>query len=120
MKAATARYTALTPDAVPIAGNVSNEIARPAGHELTKIAIAVAISRPANQSVSILVISTLSSTPPLPAIMRPTICQPQASEAAIASEPTSISPNPTATAGLSPNLRPIAPPGNAIATPGVK
>ena len=55
MKAATARYTALMPQRVPIKGSVSNETAMPAGHELTRIAIAVAISRPANQSVSIFV-----------------------------------------------------------------
>jgi len=44
-----------------------------AGHELTKIAIAVAISLPANQSATIFVIWTLSRTPPAPPSNRPAI-----------------------------------------------
>jgi len=95
-------------------------MATPAGHELTKIAIAVAISLPANQSVTIFDISTLSKTPPPPAISRPAICQPQESEAIMASWPINISSSAPDTVALSPNLFPIAPPGNDNATPGVK
>ena len=66
MKPATARWTAPTPKPVPIRGSVSSESAIPAGHELTKIAIVVAISWPTNQSATIFVICTLSMTPPAP------------------------------------------------------
>ncbi len=86
----------------------------------TNIAIAVAISLPANQSVTILVIWTLSSTPPAPATSRPAICRLHACENAIARPPASISSSAAITVVLSPNFWPIAPPGNASATPGVK
>ena len=92
----------------------------PAGQELTKIAIAVAISSPANQSATILVSCTLSSTPPAPATSLPAICQFQESVRAIARLPASISASAASTVALSPNLCPIAPPGNDSATPGVK
>jgi hypothetical protein len=105
---------------MPMAGKASSEIAMPAGQELTKIAIAVAISLPANQSVTILVIRTLSNTPPPPATSRPAICHPHDSDATIASSPASISARAKATVTLSPNFWPIAPPGSASATPGVK
>jgi hypothetical protein len=92
----------------------------PAGHELTRIAIAVAISFPANQSATILVSCTLSSTPPAPATSRPAICQLQLSPSAIARLPVNITSRAAIAAALSPNFRPIAPPGNESATPGVK
>ena len=101
-------------------GKVKSEMAMPTGHEVTKMAIAVAISLPANQSVTIFVIMTPSKTPPPPAISRPAICQPQESDATMASWPINISTSAPATVALSPNLFPIAPPGSDSATPGVK
>ena len=95
-------------------------MASPAGHELTKIAIAVAISLPANQSALILVSCTVSSTPPAPEISRPAICQPHASLNAIARLPAAIKMSATTVVGLSPKVLPIAPPGSASTTPGVK
>ena len=106
---------------MPIAGSISSEIAIPAGHELTKIAIAVAISLPANQSVIILVIRTLSSTPPAacdqpprhlpsPVLRRRHRKLAQQHQRERADRPSR----------LSPNFWPIAPPGNASAMPGVK
>jgi len=92
----------------------------PAGHELTKIAIAVAISLPANQSATIFVICTLSMTPPAPLTTLPAICMNQESDSAIARPPISINDSATSTVCLSPNFRPIAPPGKASTTPGAK
>ena len=54
------------PFAAAIAGKTNRHNAIPAGQELTKIAIEVAISLPANQSVTILDMTTLSTTPPMP------------------------------------------------------
>ena len=78
----------------------------PAGHELTKIAIAVAISLPANQSVTIFVSWTLSNTPPAPAISRPAICTAPGIRSAMASSPISINTSAPSTVALSPNLLP--------------
>ena len=100
MKAATARCTASTPTLVPIDGNVSSDTAIPAGHELTKIAIAVAISLPANQSVSIFVSCTLRITPPIPATSRAAICRFHESANAMVKLPTSISANAPSTVPL--------------------
>src|SRR5216683_809781 len=49
-----------TPLVAAMAGNMNRHNAIPAGQELTKIAMAVAISLPANQSVTIFDINTLS------------------------------------------------------------
>ena len=46
----------------------------PTGQELIKIAIAVAVSFPANQSVNIFVSTTLIIAAPAPATSRPVIC----------------------------------------------
>ena len=92
----------------------------PAGHELTKIAIAVAISLPANQSVTIFVIKTLRMTPPAPATSRPAICQPQESDSHHGELADQHQQQRADTVALSPNLFPIAPPGNASTTPGAK
>ena len=105
---------------MPIRGNDSNDNATPAGQELTKIAIAVAISFPANQSVIILVSCTFNSTPPAPATSRPAICKLQSSVSAIARLPPSIITSAISAVRLSPNFCPIAPPGTDSATPGVK
>lgn len=87
---------------------------------MTKIAIAVAISLPANQSVPILVSCTVSSTPPAPEASRLAICQPQRSVVAMIRLPAVISSSAAMVVGLSPRVRPIAPPGSASTMPGVK
>jgi hypothetical protein len=92
----------------------------PTGQEFTKIPMADAISLPANQSVIIFDISTLSSTPPMPARSRPASCQPHADANAISSPPPIISARPNSTAALSPQRRPISPPGRAMARPGAR
>src|SRR3954468_4147247 len=79
-KKPSAQKAAVTSNAVVMllaaatVGSANRHNAIPAGHELTKIAMAVAISLPANQSVTIFDIRTLSTTPPMPAKMRPAIC----------------------------------------------
>jgi hypothetical protein len=93
-------------------------MAIPTGQEFTKIPIAVAISRPANQSVTIFDIRTFSTTPPTPAITRPAICASHAAPKVETAPPSVISANPARTAPLSPKNRPIAPPGSAITRPG--
>ncbi len=53
---------------------VTSASAMPTGHELTKMPMAVAMSRPANQSVTILVMNTVTNTPPAPATTRAATC----------------------------------------------
>ena len=65
---------------MPSTGSTTRARAIPSGQELTNTAIAVAISLPANQSVTIFDISTLSSTPPMPATSRPASCSVQLAE----------------------------------------
>ncbi|MEY9648115.1 hypothetical protein ABIF26_002468 [Bradyrhizobium elkanii] len=86
----------------PIAGNSMRATAMPAGHELMKMAIAVAISRPANQSATILVIRTFRRTPPMPAVSRPAICTLHDVDVVISNSPTSIIRRPARTTTLSP------------------
>jgi hypothetical protein len=52
-------------------GKTTNATPMPIGQLLTRMANAVPISRPANQSVVILVSRTLSSTAPVPPMRRP-------------------------------------------------
>src|SRR6476659_11409301 len=89
-RAATARFAALAPWATPIGGNTSSEIAMPIGHELTKMAMAVESSLPANQSATILVINTPISTLPTPATSRPEIWPLQEDENAMMQLPAII------------------------------
>ncbi len=90
----------------------------PTGQELTNMPMAVAISLPANQSVTILDIRTLRMTPPMPANRRPPICISQLGDSAIMTPPQTISTSPNTTAGLSPKRLPILPPGSASTMPG--
>ena len=92
----------------------------PNGQELMKSAIAVPISRPANQSVTIFVISTLSSTPPIPAATRAADCGPQSGTAAITSPPATIKSSASDTTRRSPNRRARPLPGSATTIPGRK
>jgi hypothetical protein len=92
----------------------------PIGHELTKTAMAVESSLPANQSATILVINTPISTLPTPATSRPEIWPLQEDENAMMQLPAIIRTRPARTVFLSPNLCPMAPPGNASATPGTE
>src|SRR5947209_6291203 len=108
------------PFAAAIAGNRNKHNAIPAGQELTKIAMAVAISLPANQSVTIFDINTLSMTPPMPAPTRPAICQCHVGANAMRRPPAIIRIRPKRTTRLSPKRRPISPPGNAKAIPGAR
>ena len=85
-----------------------------------KIAIASTISRPANQSVTIFDIGTLSSTAPMPDSSRP-VARPAKPVARLAAKPpAAISSRPKATIRLSPKRRPSAPPGRAMNRPGRK
>ena len=52
-------------------GKTTNATPMPIGQLLTRMANAVPISRPMNQSVVIFVSRTLTSTAPLPLMMRP-------------------------------------------------
>ena len=52
-------------------GKLANAMPIPTGQASPKIAKAVPISRPTNQSVVILINSTLMSTPPAPLMRRP-------------------------------------------------
>ena len=59
-------------------------------------------------------------TPPAPATSRPAIWTFHDADSAITTLPASISSSAPSTVVLSPNLWPMAPPGNASATPGAK
>jgi len=74
----------------------------PSGQEFRNTAIAVPISLPANQSVTIFDIKTFSSTPPVPANRRPASCSSQLVEPAIVSPPQAIRASPAMTTVLSP------------------
>jgi hypothetical protein len=92
----------------------------PTGQELTKSAMAVATSRPANQSTSIFVITTFRTTPPIPASTRPAVTQAQSGPKAASAAPQTISAIASPTTRFSPNRAAIAPPGSATTTPGAR
>ena len=92
----------------------------PTGQELTKIAIAVAISRPANQSVTIFDMETFRSTPPIPDRIRPTSWAAHDSPSVIRTPPATMRQRPLTTTRRSPKRRPNEPPGIASAIPGAR
>ena len=75
----------------------------PTGQELIKIAIAVAVSFPANQSVNIFVSTTLIIAAPAPATSRPVICNGHDGANAISTPPASMRASAPSTVALSPN-----------------
>src|SRR5262249_20848579 len=80
-------------------------------------AVAVTISRPANQSVINFVMTTLMRTAPMPLIRRP-LAATGNSSAAVSAPPMAISSKPTRTMLFAPKRCPRSPPGNAITVPG--
>ena len=102
-KVATPRCTALTPRSVPSSGSNNSDSAIPTGQEFIKIAIAVAISCPENQSVTIFVNTTLIITAPAPAASRPAICNGHEGASAISTPPASMRASAPITVALSPS-----------------
>ena len=92
----------------------------PTGQEFTKIAIAVAISRPANQSTSSFVITMLRITPPVPATSRPAISHPAEGASATITAPASIATSASTTMRFSPSRAARTPPGSATTAPGAR
>ena len=92
--------------------------ASPNGQLAIEIAMAVTISRPANQSVTILATSTVSSTAPVPEISRPAAAVANDALTPITTPPIAISAKPTSTTHLAPKRWPSMPPGSAITMPG--
>ena len=80
--------------------------------------MAVTISRPANQSVTILEISTVTRTAPVPLTMRPAAAIANDEPNPIIAPPTAISASPTSTTRFAPKRWPSMPPGKAMTTPG--
>ena len=92
--------------------------ASPNGQLAIEIAIAVTISRPANQSVTILATSTVSRTAPVPEISRPAAAAANDALSPITAPPSAINASPTSTTRLAPKRWPSMPPGKAITMPG--
>src|SRR5262245_10242106 len=82
-------------------GNENSPRASPSGQLVMKIDIAVTISRSANQSVTILVITTLIRTAPIPLISLPPVTIGNDS-VVVSAPPTTISDNPTRTTFFAP------------------
>src|SRR5882757_7180077 len=93
-------------------GNENSAMMMPAGQQLTKTAIAPAISAWANQSATILVMMTLTITPPAPASNRPTTSAVQPENRIGINPPTMARTKPSVTANLSPATWLIAPLAN--------
>ena len=90
----------------------------PIGQELMNIPMAVPISWPENQSTSILVITMLTTTPPIPASTRPARRTLQLSPNVIIRPPASIATRLHPTTFRSPKRAARLPPGMATITPG--
>ena len=90
----------------------------PAGHAVSMIAIAVAISLPANQSATIFANTVFAKMKPAPLSVRPTAATAKLPLDAVISAPTAMSASPAIATGRSPKRRPRSPPGNASTTPG--
>ncbi|MEJ2435688.1 MAG: hypothetical protein P8Y53_22040 [Pseudolabrys sp.] len=80
--------------------------------------MAVTISRRANQSATILVISTLISTAPTPLASRPAASNAKDDATPINAPPAAISASPASTTRLAPKRWPSTPPGSAMKMPG--
>ena len=92
--------------------------ARPSGQLDTRVAIAVVISRPANQSAIILVTSTLNSTEPVPESSRPAAADANDELTPIIAPPATIRARPASTIRFAPKRWPSIPPGSAMKIPG--
>src|SRR5262249_23157124 len=97
--------------------NENSPRASPSGQLVMNIDIAVTISRSANQSVTILVITTLIRTAPIPLISLPAVTIGNDS-VAVRTPPATISDNPKRTTFLAPKRCPRRPPGSANTAPG--
>ena len=88
--------------ALATGGRINSASAIPSGQLVTRMPSAVTISRPWNQSVTILVTSTLKKIAPVPESTRPTMSQAVPSACAISRPPTVMAPSPTQATVLSP------------------
>ena len=104
--------------AVARAPKVAAARPRPTGQAVSTAAIAVAISRPANQSAVILIRRMFMRTAPPPLRSRPAAAPTKPSLHAVRSPPTTMAARPQTTARRSPKRWPINPPGSDSATPG--
>ena len=104
--------------AVATLPNVAVASPSPTGHAVSITAIAVAISRPANQSAVILISRMFMSTEPPPLTRRPAAAPAKLSLHAVRSPPTTMSARLATTARRSPTRWPMRPPGSASTTPG--
>src|SRR5215471_16870366 len=117
MAAATWK-TAPTPHEPATAGSTRRASMIPTGQALMRMVMAQIISRPANQSVSILVRSTLRRIAPAAETARPIAIAAKPPAAPMSALPVAIRARPVRTTRRSPNRAPKRPPGNEKKIPG--